>query len=321
MHLPLFLEQAIEEELKNSSQKDNARASEELSRLYQNPNPHIRLTGDSIHNAYLAVRMPATFAVVTRVLEELMRHSSIFLTSLLDIGSGPGTALWAAVETCPELKSAYLLEQNSSFISIAKRIAQKLTKEINCHWQQGSIPEKFPDGQFDLVTASYVIGELSEEHLISLLEKAWKATGQALVFIEPGTPRGFERILLARDWLIQSGAHIAAPCPHEKQCPLAGTERWCHFSERLSRSALHKNIKGASLGYEDEKYSYLIATKSSQDSSDARLVGHPRKHSGHLTVDVCLPEGDVKQRTISRRDGPLYKAAQKASWGDTLPLN
>lgn len=318
MTLPQFLEQAIKNEGERIPQKELTRASEELSLLYQNPSPSIRLTGDAIHSAYLAVRMPATFAVVTRVLQEMNHRHATPIKTLIDIGSGPGTVLWAAEELLPSLESARLIEQNPSFIAIAKRIAEHLPRPIQCQWDQASITGTFPDSRFDLVTASYVIGELAEAELIPLLEKSWKATGQALVIIEPGTPRGYERILMAREWLITAGAHIAAPCPHQNKCPMAGTDRWCHFSQRLQRTSLHRTAKGASLGYEDEKYSYLIALKSVVENPSARAVGHPRKHSGHLNVDLCTADGIV-QKTFSRRDGPLYKTAQKLSWGDPLP--
>lgn len=315
MSIPPFLTEAIQKNAERFSQKELIRASEELSRLYQNPTS-VSLKGDAIHHAYLTVRMPATFAVVSRVLQELNKFN-LSIKTLLDSGSGPGTVLWAAEELLPELESAHLIEYNPSFIAIAQQIAHHLPRPLTCQWHQMNILNAFPCQTADLVTASYVIGELPETALFTFLKKSWEATAQAFVIIEPGTPRGYERILLARKWLIEAGAHIAAPCPHHNQCPLAGTERWCHFSQRLQRSSLHRSTKGAALGYEDEKYSYLIATKTVTKNPSARVVGHPRKHSGHLNVDLCTVEG-VQQRTFSRRDGPLYKTAQKLSWGDSL---
>src|ERR1700754_4322720 len=49
--------------------------------------------------AYLLTRMPATYAAVTRVLDEVLgRVSGFEPRSLLDAGAGPGTAAWAAAE-------------------------------------------------------------------------------------------------------------------------------------------------------------------------------------------------------------------------------
>jgi ribosomal protein RSM22 (predicted rRNA methylase) len=69
----------------------------------------------------------------------------------------------------------------------------------------------------DVVVCSYALGEGRSDTL--LVEKAWKAAGQLLILIEPGTPRGFSWILGARTRLIELGASILAPCPTAAQCP------------------------------------------------------------------------------------------------------
>ena len=48
---------------------------------------------------YAASRLPACYAVVWRVLDELdMRVTDFRPESMLDFGAGPGTAIWAASE-------------------------------------------------------------------------------------------------------------------------------------------------------------------------------------------------------------------------------
>ena len=49
--------------------------------------------------AYMAARMPACYAAVYKVLEEVsMRLPGFAPESMLDFGAGPGTAIWAAHE-------------------------------------------------------------------------------------------------------------------------------------------------------------------------------------------------------------------------------
>lgn len=49
--------------------------------------------------AYSVMRMPACYAVAMRVLRELrIARPGFSPGSLLDFGSGPGTAIWAAQE-------------------------------------------------------------------------------------------------------------------------------------------------------------------------------------------------------------------------------
>src|SRR5690606_27604170 len=100
---------------------------------------------------------------------------------------------------------------------------------------------------------------------------------------EPGTPAGYQRILAARDRLRQRGAALAAPCPHDAACPMAGRD-WCHFAVRLDRSRLHRHLKGAALGWEDEKFSYVVAVPPGAPDprrASARIVRRPRKETGH----------------------------------------
>lgn len=174
---------------------------------------------------------------------------------------------------------------------------------------------KFP--LHDLVIFSYSLNELSEKAASSTLHKAWLATKTALVIVEPGTPKAFKRLKKLRQELINYGAHILAPCPHDGVCPLDDND-WCHFSVRLERTPLHKYIKDATLPYEDEKFSYLIAFKGPQKTlSFPRIIKKPRKRAGHVLFDLCTVNG-LQQKTLSKKDKPLYKESQKLKWGDCL---
>ena len=95
----------------------------------------------------------------------------------------------------------------------------------------------------------------------ALAELMWAKTRDTLLVVEPGTPAGYARIIALRDQLIASGAHVAAPCPHDGKCPLAPPD-WCHFTQRLPRSRAHKQIKGAELPFEDEKFAYVALTRA-----------------------------------------------------------
>jgi Mitochondrial small ribosomal subunit Rsm22 len=86
-----------------------------------------------------------------------------------------------------------------------------------------------------------------------------------------GTPGGHRRILAARDILIGAGLTIVAPCPQQHQCPLAEGADWCHFTARVDRSSLHRRLKGGSLAYEDEKFSYIAASRSNREQSPGRV--------------------------------------------------
>ena len=70
--------------------------------------------------AYLTARLPATFAAVAFCLAELARRLPNFAPqSLLDAGSGPGTAAWAGIMAYPEIADITFLDNNRQFLTLA----------------------------------------------------------------------------------------------------------------------------------------------------------------------------------------------------------
>lgn len=312
MSLPEELKHKIELEIEHSNWNGIVDGRKELTDRYRSHHKKL-ITEDQHRIAYLATRMPATYAVVARVLEEAIKHiPHLSIQSLLDLGAGPGTVLWAAKALFLHLQKCTLVEKDPSLAALGKKFIGS-SQEISWHIQDFTT-FNFPP--HDLVTLSYSIGEIDEKSIPEIIDKCWKATNQALIVIEPGTPVGFERIRSIRSQLISLGAQIGAPCPHALACPMANGD-WCHFSERVERSSLHRRIKESSLGYEDEKFSYVVASRMDVDLPSARVLREPMRHSGHVSLVLCTPEG-LKQKTYSRKNGEEYRQAKKLEWGSAL---
>lgn len=141
-----------------------------------------------------------------------------------------------------------------------------------------------------LVIAAYVLNEMHEADRPAALSRLWAATEDALVLIEPGTPEGFRQIKAARDYLLDRGASLLAPCPHEKSCPLPPDD-WCHFSCRVARQPLHRQLKGGDAPYEDEKFCYLAFGRAKGARVSSRILRHPQIESGKITLQLCTPSG------------------------------
>jgi ribosomal protein RSM22 (predicted rRNA methylase) len=167
-------------------------------------------------------------------------------------------------------------------------------------------------GPADLVVASYGLGELAEPAAARL----WAQSTDMIAFVEPGTPAGYRRILAARAAVIEAGGSTVAPCPHDLPCPLPPDD-WCHFAVRLPRSKLHRRAKGVELGYEDEKYSYAALGRESIPKAPARIIRPPQVRSGHVNLVTCEPDG-IHARTVSRKQGLLYRETRDAAWGDPI---
>jgi ribosomal protein RSM22 (predicted rRNA methylase) len=325
MRLPQPVLEAVQAEIDKVERRRLLQATAQISELYKAgeiSSPAI--TNDAQRAAYLAVRLPATYAANRRVLAEIhLRAPQAEIASVLDLGAGPGTALWAASEEFPTLQQATLVEADERWIAMGIALGKSLAAKIpqpavrHAQWHRHDLRSGFSCDAHDLVVISYVLGELTSPAAEAVLQKAWSCAGKFLVVIEPGTRRGFAAVNAARSFFIASGGEILAPCPHKQACPMAAVGDWCHFSQRVERTSQHRQLKGGSLGYEDEKFSYLIVGRQGVGAWGARIVRHPGKHSGHVQLALCTPEGRLESRTVTRSSKQAYKLARKAEWGDT----
>lgn len=325
--LPEELQQAIEKEMKGLHFHDVLEAREQLTYLYRNRQPDKRefMTTNIQRCAYAAARLPATYAVIRHVLNEVaLRLPNIPISSLLDLGAGPGSVMWAACQTFSSIERITLAEKDVDLIALGKRLALHSHDSAirRANWQIHDL-EKLPDVNgfipHDLVVLSYSIGELSPEAMLPLISACWNAANQVLIVIEPGTPLGFERIRAIRQQLIALKGQMIAPCPHSQACPITGSD-WCHFSERIERSSLHRRLKEGVLSYEDEKFSFVAFSKIPCIPANNRVLRHPLKRSGHVVLNLCTPTG-LKQTTVSKKSSEAYKHARKLEWGDTYTFN
>jgi ribosomal protein RSM22 (predicted rRNA methylase) len=324
MQLQFLLRQAIEQQAasQNSSSLTQAAltlAAGELSQKYREQ----RLPGkpfiatDAHRLAYAAVRSPATFAASGAALVEAHRLApDLEMESLLDLGAGTGAASWAAVEVFDSLRQLSLIEQDRELIELGRKLAQVSGQDSlrSAEWRMANLRMLTEFPPHDLIVCSYSLGEIEAAAAAQILKAAWQAAGKMLVIVEPGTMKGFETIRAARTQLIEAGAFLIAPCPHHDACPLKESD-WCHFSARFERSPLHRRLKGGTLGYEDEKFSYVAFSKQPASPVNARILRHPMRQAGYTQLQLCAAEG-LQSITVTKRDKAAWRCARKANWGD-----
>lgn len=272
--------------------------------------------------AYAAYRMPATFEAVRTALEAFAQAVPGWTPgSHVDVGGGTGAATWAVGATWDGVRPVTVLDWAEPALALGREIAAANPALRDAVWQRSRIGSALTIESTDLVTVSYVLNELTEADRAHLVDTA-AAAARAVVIVEAGTPAGYARVIEARDRLTASGFRIAAPCPHSARCPIVPGDDWCHFSARVSRSSLHRQVKGGSLPYEDEKFSYVAAIRSADvlaGPSPARVVRRPQIRKGQVLLDLCETEGSLRRTTVTKRHGDLYRAARDADWGDTWP--
>ncbi|WP_372347316.1 small ribosomal subunit Rsm22 family protein [Streptomyces sp. KL116D] len=265
--------------------------------------------------AYAAYRMPATFEAVRAALAELAEAADWTPAGHLDIGGGTGAAVWAAHDVWPGERPTTVLDWSEPALALGRELASRdagLATSVS--WERARIGTGTPPAA-DLVTISYVLKELTEADRATVVDAAAGAATGAVVVIEPGTPDGYARIIEARDRLIGAGFHIAAPCPHGAACPIVPGTDWCHFSARVARSSLHRQVKGGSLAYEDEKFAYVAASRFQPVPAAARIVRRPQIRKGQVLLDLCEAEGGLARVTVTKKHGARYREARDATWG------
>ncbi|MGW1072637.1 small ribosomal subunit Rsm22 family protein [Streptomyces sp. NPDC002537] len=274
--------------------------------------------------AYAAYRMPATFEAVRSVLEAFRDRLPEWVPAThVDVGGGTGAASWAvAAAWAGHERRTTVFDWAEPALALGAELARGAEDEAlrAAEWRRQTIGGALtiPDGT-DLVTVSYVLGELTDADRRAVTDEAARAA-RAVVLIEPGTPDGYLRVIEARDRLVAAGFRVVAPCPHSAACPIEPGADWCHFSARVSRSSLHRQVKGGSLPYEDEKFSYVAAVRDADvPAAPARVVRKPQIRKGQVLLDLCVPEGGLTRETVTKRHGPLYRTARDTDWGDTWP--
>ncbi|MBA2811739.1 rRNA methyltransferase [Streptomyces sp. KM273126] len=270
--------------------------------------------------AYAAYRMPATFEAVCSALEAFAETVPVWVPdSHVDVGGGTGAATWAVNAVWAGERPVTVLDWAEPALTLGREMAARNPELKGAEWRRSRIGAALTIESTDLVTVSYVLGELTEADRSAVVDAAAGAA-QAVVIIEPGTPDGYARVIEARDRLVRAGFRIAAPCPHSAACPIVPGEDWCHFSARVSRSSLHRQVKGGSLAYEDEKFSYVAAVRGPEATpAPSRVVRRPQIRKGQVLLDLCETEPSLHRTTVTKRHGPLYRAARDADWGDAWP--
>ncbi len=110
LNLPEKITQSIEAILAQPENSQWLKRAEILHTRYTEGKRHPQesFLKDSVDiAAYLGLRVPATFAQIAGALSQLKEAYPDFkVESVLDLGSGPGTAVWATKQVFPELQTA-----------------------------------------------------------------------------------------------------------------------------------------------------------------------------------------------------------------------
>ena len=141
--------------------------------------------------AYVAFRLPATFAAAHASLSEVRRvRPDWHPRTLLDLGAGPGTVGWAATTLWPSIRQVTVVEMDPHMIQAGRELYASSTRQVlrDARWLKGHVTGVALDQHADLVTAAYVLGELPGIAFESTVRHWWSMAKETLVAIEPRDP-------------------------------------------------------------------------------------------------------------------------------------
>ncbi len=188
MNLPSDLQAALLARLETISAKAVSHAASDLSQRYraghaQDQRIFLRSKDDVI--AYAAYRLPATFAAIYASLAEIRNRRPDWQPhTLLDVGAGPGTAMWAATAVWPELKQVTLLERDANMIKFGQELApyaQSLAVK-QATWRRVDLTQKWESSPHDLVIGAYMLGERfrPDTHTAQAITGRWGSSAGSL---------------------------------------------------------------------------------------------------------------------------------------------
>src|SRR5690606_38564514 len=121
----------------------------------------LHMADDLAVKAYLAQRMPATYAAIRASLGALAEARPDFRPkTLLDIGAGPGTALWAVADLWQGLDQTVLIEASDAARTTGRALVLD-SLSIRTDWVKGDATHGLPTSKpADLDTMAYVVYEL-----------------------------------------------------------------------------------------------------------------------------------------------------------------
>ncbi len=202
-------------------ESDLLKAIEELSRKFTTERQKIGdyLKDERLVSAYTAFYFMTNLPKLSSVMEWMPAEwiKDLSECELIDLGAGPGTFSFAWKE--------YFA--NKSIIQV--ELSPVMRKQARKLWDGFHSPlemkqEGKPEGKSILLFGH----SANEMEVKDALDYISKFSPEHILFIEPGTKEFFGKMLELRREIIANGWHVLYPCPEETECPMRGTENWCH---------------------------------------------------------------------------------------------
>lgn len=282
---------------------------------------HYSFTPEAVR-AYAAYYLPANLLKFALIPEEMRLMNLPFPGNLriLDVGCGPGTALWGFHWWAQRrgFRGEYLgLDRSPLFLKEAQALAARLPgSPFTTTWKKADVTDgKNLAAEIAAYRPNILLFSQSWSEFAST-DPAWLAAwlpewqknaarGPAyLLIVEPGSKAASRQLLATREILrADPKLRILLPCLSNRPCgALARPEDWCHEETACSFPAWHEALgEAAGLRKEALIFSYLVAGDAHSapeiwPADAARAVSQRLERKGQVECWFCFPEGKQAAR-------------------------
>lgn len=339
INFPTKVEKVIAKILSNTNDNKWVESAIKLSTKYRlnrlEPNRHeVFIDGVDDVLGYLALRAPSTYAQLSGAMSNVAELLPAWKPlSVLDIGSGPGTGVWAACEIWPSINEVICLERDSNFCRIGKEITQSSFPDlVKMEWKLVDLSVTKPELniQFDLVTIGSVLNEMESEQRSDILEFAYKHCKGVLLVVEPGTPYGFDAITQSSTLLRSHQGRLLAPYI-DSSLPTTDHEP-IGFAQKIVRPEFNRQIRQVqrkidnkgnkrllpASDWEEAKYGYVaLSVIPPEIVASARLLANPKISKSYIELKILTKNG-IETKRIFKKNKFSYKLAKKLKWGELI---
>lgn len=296
--------------------------------------PAAYLKDKGLREAYEAYYLPSNLRKIQMPLVELALHpENLFgkdTLRVLDLGCGPGTAMFgvmeffAAVKKRPPL-ALTAIDHVAENLKIAEELFTafksicNLDASLNTVRSAVELIRHLQERIFNLIIFSNVLNEIfihdearivKRTNLVAEYLNRFLADDGSCIIIEPALRETSRELLEVREGLLRQGFHIYSPCFCHTECSaLANPKDWCHEDLAWDPSATIQLLDSLTgLRKDSLKFSYLIIRKDSKSLADVygdnvfRIVSEPLVSKGKMEFYLC---GEAGRRLITRLDKDL----------------
>lgn len=216
------------------------------------------------------------------------------IKSILDFGCGTG-ALLPALEFLNFQGTVYGFDRSDYNLNIFRKFASSVHFQVE-------ILRSFLSFKYDMILMANVLNELSNLNILKKVISTLSNPGTLLI-IEPGDFNSTHNLLKIKKFIVNQGLDCIFPCVSNDNCPLIGSNNWCHTYVDIERGELLLILdKLTGLNHHRAKFSILIFKNTEITLPDGRVI-NVRKRGSRRMVDVCFGSHTkvltINQKTIS----------------------